>query len=375
MIRTTRLLAPLLLALLAACGQKDKKPHEPPTPKVAVVAAASENVPLTISAQGNVVAINQVDIRPQISSTVRQVHIKDGQDIVSGQLLFTLDAREDETGLERNAAVIRKNQADLALAEQNLRRNKELAKSGFLSPSAVDTSQSQVDSLKAELAAARSDFATSQVKVSYTRINAPFSGRAGAINVHPGSLVQPGSADPMLTLVQLDPIQIEFTAPEAELPALLASQAKGELVARARLADGTARNGRVVFIDNAVDRNAGTIKLKAEFANADRQLWPGLFARVEVDAGVQAGAVVLPAEAILSGPERRFVYVLQDDGTVKDQPVKVQRIVAERAVVDGVAAGTKVVREGGQNLRPGAKVTVVQPGERPATKVASEAGR
>ncbi|WP_255991203.1 efflux RND transporter periplasmic adaptor subunit [Chitinolyticbacter albus] len=374
MTRTTIFVAPLLLALFAACGQKEQKPHEAPTPKVAVVAAVSVDMPLTIAAQGNVVAINQVDIRAQVSSTVRQVHIQDGQNVVAGQLLFTLDAREDETGLTRNAAVIRKTEADLALAEQNLRRNKELAKSGFLSPSAIDTTQSQVDSLKAELAAARSDLVTSQVKLSYTRLTAPFAGRAGAITVHQGSLAQPGSADPLVTLVQLDPIQIEFTAPEGELPALLASQSKGQLAAHAQLADGSTRSGRVVFIDNAVDRNAGTIKLKAEFANTDHQLWPGLFARVEVDAGVQSGAIVVPAEAILSGPDRRFVYVLQPDDTVKDVPVTVSRIVAERAVVDGIRAGDKVVREGGQNLRPGAKVAVVQAGQRTAN-AAREAGR
>ncbi|GAA5783790.1 efflux RND transporter periplasmic adaptor subunit [Chitiniphilus shinanonensis] len=366
------ILATLLVAALSACTKpKDAAPQSGPA-KVAAAVAERRDVPVVLVAQGNVVPINQVDIRPQVSSTVRTVEISEGQNVKAGQLLFTLDAREDQSALDRSAAMIRKTEADLLLAEQTLRRNQELAKSGFISPSAVDTSQSQVDSLRAELAAARLDFKTNTVKVSYYRIAAPFAGRAGAISVHPGSLVQPGSTAPMLTLVQLDPIQIEFTAPERDLPQLLATQAKGELVARARLADGGERAGRVVFIDNTVDRSAGTIKLKAEFANADHQLWPGLFARVEVDAGVQRDAVLVPAEAVLNGPDRRFVYVLQPDGTVKDQTVTIARIVSEQAVVDGLPAGTRVVREGGQNLRPGAKVTVT--GNAPHNRAASEAG-
>ncbi|UXY14983.1 efflux RND transporter periplasmic adaptor subunit [Chitiniphilus purpureus] len=365
---TRTLITALAFALaLGGCAkrERDAAPRNP-TPKVSIVTAVREDVPITLAAQGNVVAINQVQIRPKISSTVRSVEIREGQDVRAGQLLFTLDAREDETVLTRSAALIRKIEADLALAQQTLDRNRTLAASGFLSPSAVDTTQSQVAALQAELAAARSERATNQVKVSYNRIAAPFAGRAGAINVHPGSLVQPGSADPMVTLAQLDPIQVEFTAPERDLPLLLATQTRGALTARVRLADGSERTGKVVFIDNAVDPDAGTIRLKAEFANADRQLWPGLFARVEIDAGVEQGVVVIPAEAVLSGPERRFVYVLQGDGSVRDQQVEVVRVVDERAVVNRLTPGAVVVREGGQNLRPGMKVAPVRPAGRPA---------
>ncbi|TJZ73218.1 efflux RND transporter periplasmic adaptor subunit [Chitiniphilus eburneus] len=371
MTNNKMILATILVALLSACSKTKEEPNKSGPPKVAAVEAEQRDVPVTLSAQGNVVPINQVDIRPKVSSTIRTVEISEGQNVKAGQLLFTLDSREDETVLQRSAALIRKTEADLVLAQQTLRRNQELAKSGFISPSAVDTAQSQVDSLRADLAAARSDLNTNTVKVSYNRITAPFAGRAGAIAVHPGSLVQPGSAEPMLTLVQLDPIQIEFTAPERDLPLLLATQAKGNLVVRARLADGGERAGRVVFIDNTVDRNAGTIKLKAEFANADHQLWPGLFARVEVDAGVQRNAVLIPAEAVINGPDRRFVYVVQADDTVKDQTVTIERIVNERAVVEGLPAGSKVISEGGQNLRPGTKVTVTRAATAPRDATAS----
>ena len=349
----TEAVAILPLLLLAACSGKAPEAAKAAPLPVTAATVTQADIPLHLGAQGHIVPVTQVDIRPQVSSTIRTVNFKEGQDVVAGQLLFTLDAREDETTVQHNRALIDKNKSDLAKAQQDLERNQALAKAGFLSPSAIDTSRNAVESLKAQLAAANSDLDTSQVKVSYSRILAPFSGRAGSINVHPGSLVQPGTGLPLVTLMQLDPIDAEFTFPEKDLQPVIAAQAKGALPVRIRLPGGGSRIGKLIFIDNTVDPASGTIRMKAGFDNKDRALWPGLYAQIDLDAGVLTGALSLPVDAILIGPEQRFVYVIKPDNSVASAPIKLERVIGDTAVISGVAANSRVVREGGQNLRPG----------------------
>ncbi|KPC53921.1 efflux RND transporter periplasmic adaptor subunit [Amantichitinum ursilacus] len=369
MMRRKALLPATVIAAslaLAACSEKPAEAPKQSAIPVTAAQVAQSDIPLHLSAQGHIVPVTQVDIRPQVTSTIRSVDFKEGQQVAAGQLLFTLDAREDQTTVAHNQALIEKTRSDLTKAQQDLERNQALAKAGFLSPSAIDTSRNAVDSLKAELAAANSDLDTSHVKVSYSRIVAPFAGRAGSTSVHPGSLVQPGSTAPLVTLMQIDPIDAEFTLPEKDLQPVVAAQKNGVLPVQIRLPGGGKRNGKLIFIDNTVDPTSGTIRMKAEFDNKDHALWPGLYAQVELDAGALQGALSLPVDAILTGPEQRFVYLIKPDNSVASASVKLERVIGDTAVVTGLPAGAHVVREGGQNLRPGNKVKVQASGVKAA---------
>ncbi|MCE4061156.1 efflux RND transporter periplasmic adaptor subunit [Pandoraea sputorum] len=328
-------------------------------PSVTAATVETRDVPVRLIANGTVTARQTIDVRPQISSTIRQVHIKEGDFVKAGQLLFSLDARMDEANLKKVQAQLAKDEADLANARRTLARTKQLIAEHFVSQSALDTAQSGVDSLTAQVAADRAAIAASQVAVDYNQIRAGIDGRTGAINVHPGSLVTPGGAA-LVSITQLDPIDISFTLPEGALAELQAARAGGPVAVTATLGTtGVNVTGQLSFIDNAVDSQTGTIRLKAAYDNRDAKLWPGMYLNVAVIGRVLKQASVVPPQAVQTGPDGKFVYVIDGDGKVSAKPVKVGYVEAKLAVVDGVPAGAKVVQEGAENLRPGNKVTIV----------------
>lgn len=333
---------------------------------VTLVDSKLQDVPVRYEAQGTVTALNSVELRPQVASTIREVHLKEGQDVQKGQLLFTLDGRNDASKVDQSAADLAQSEAQLADAERNLVRAKELVRQNFVSQSAVDTAQSTADSQRAAVFAKRAALSSAKVGLSYQSLTAPFAARAGAIDVHPGSLVQPGSTAPLVVLTQLDPIAVSFTLPQSELPRLLAAQQSGKIPAQALLDQSGSLEGKLTFIDNAVDPASGTIRLKAEFANPKRQLWPGAYVRIAVDLGTDKNAVILPVGALQTGPEKQFVYQVGPDQTVQPRDIRLSRVFTlegkQYAVVAGLEAGAKVVAEGGQNLRPGGKVAEAKPG-------------
>lgn len=332
---------------------------------VAVVTALvqSRDVPVRLTANGTVTSLQSVDLRSQITSTVKQVHIREGQAVKAGELIFTLDSGTEEANLKKARAQVEKDQADLATAERNLERQRSLFRQKFVSQAALDTVQNQVDTLTGQLAIDRAAVEAARVALTYTEIRAPFPGRTGLINVRPGSLVQPSGAasstasPPLVTIAQVDPITVAFTLPEKELPGVQQALAGGALQAVAQSpASDEKFTGKVVFVDNAVDTATGTIRLKAEFDNPKARLWPGMFVNVQVSPRVIRNAAVVPAQAVQTGPERRFVFVVGADHKVTEQPVSLAYVEQGFAVVDGVKPGARVVVEGAQNLRPGSAV-------------------
>src|SRR5450756_2222984 len=245
----------------------------------ALVTQADVSVRLT--ANGTVSALQTVDVRPQISATVKAVHIKEVQFVRKSDRLFTLDARTEDANLSKAEAQVVKDRADLKNAERNLGRERGLLKLEYVSQSEFDTAQNLVDGLRGQLAIDLASLEASRVARSFDEITAPIAGRTGAIAVFPGSLVQPGTSTAisavLVSITQLDPINVSFTLPERELAGLQQAFAKGEVPVSVKLdlADQTDMKGRLVFIDNTVDTASGTIRLKAEFPNADHRLWPG----------------------------------------------------------------------------------------------------
>ena len=333
---------------------------------VQVVSAVvmQRDVAARLTANGTVSALQTVEVRPQISATVRAVHIKEGQYVRKGDRLFTLDARTEDANLSKAEAQLAKDRADLANAERNLERQRELFRQKFISQAALDLAQNQVDGLRGQLAVDQAAVQASGVARSFSEITAPISGRTGAMSVYPGSLVQPSGAA-LVSITQIDPINVSFPLPERELVALQQAFARGEVAVTAELDSPGSQGlkGRLVFVDNAVDSASGTIRLKAEFANTDNRLWPGMFVTVALAPRTLPGALTVPVQAVQTGPERKFLYVIGDDSKVVSLPVEVRMIQDGVAVIEGVKPGTRVIVEGAQNLRPGSVVAETSAGE------------
>jgi RND family efflux transporter MFP subunit len=336
-----------------------------PTP-VMMVLAESRDVPVRITANGTVAPLQSVELRAQVTSTVREVRIREGQNVARGDLLFSLDARLEEANVKKAEAQVEKDRADLATAQRNLARQRELFNQKFISQAALDQAQNAVDTLKGQMAVNVAAVEGTRAQRGYMEIRAPFSGRTGAIAVRAGSQVQPGGA-PLVTIAQVDPLSVSFTLPERELAGLQRALAAGPVkVTASPQSGGETFEGRITFVDNAVETATGTIRVKAEFANPKAALWPGMYVNVELSPRTIAGATVVPPQAVQTGPENRFVYVVGEDRKVVQQKVELAYVEEKFAVVQGLKSGSRVVVEGAQNLRPGSSVveaSTASPGE------------
>jgi RND family efflux transporter MFP subunit len=360
------------------------------TQTVSVIAAQQRDLPVTVEAAGTVVSLDTVDIRPQISGSVAEVVVREGQFVRRGDVLFRLDDRTDRANLERARAQWLRDQASLADLDRQLVRAQDLRAQNFIAQSAVDSVLAQVEAQRAAVAADQAAIRSSEVALSFDTIASPLAGRAGAVVVYRGSLVQP-TASAMVTISQIDPIGVSFTLPEVQLGPLLrasgmqqgmaaprnstpaagarsasaaASSAGGGTIVvslpNAERGRGAAANddmvGRITFVDNAVDSATGTIRVKGEVPNASHRLWPGQYVTVRMTLRTISNAIVIPQNALIIRGNERSVYVVKADATVEARPVQPRYNAGEVVAVDGLEAGEKVVVEGKQNLRPGSAV-------------------
>ena len=369
----------VLLAVAAALwfwrGRDEAPVAKKGASAVPVVSApiSRQAVAVRLTGTGTVTARQSVEVRAQISATIRTVHVREGQFVRQGDRLFSLDVRAEEANLGKAEAQLTRTRADLANAERNLLRQRELFERKFISQTALDTVQNLVDSLRAQVTADQASIAAARVTRSFGDIVAPLAGRIGAVTVYPGSLVQPGGTA-LLSITQMDPISVSFTQPERELPAIRQAQAAGSLAVQARLSetDRDVLAGTLGFIDSSVDTASGTIRLKADFANADHRLWPGMFVTVALSPRTLADALTVPVQAVQTGPERKFLYAIGEEGKVSAVPVRVMLVQDGLAVIEGAEAGTRVVMEGAQNLRPG---SVVREADTDAAAAGKPAGK
>jgi RND family efflux transporter MFP subunit len=353
--------------LLTACGNDAPPREEKKPPLVSVTKTRTADIPIELAAQGHVVPLNFVEVRPQLTGTIRTVDFHEGDDIRKGQLLFTLDDSEARAQLGKTQAQVAMIAAQLADARRDHQRAQALVASRFVAASSVDTAASKVDALVAQVHAAEAEVSSAQTALAHTRIYSPIAGKAGAVGVHVGSLAQVGTVAPLVTIAQFSPVGVEFDLPETDLPALLAARSAGDV--RVSIAGGAGKtpDGELSFVNNAIDQGTASIHLKAAFPNTDRTLWPGAFVRVVVHAGASRGAVVLPPQAVQDGPGGRFVFVAAGDGKVSQRSVDLLRVQAGMAVISGLQAGVSVVLEGGQNLRHGSPVRIAADAAPPAT--------
>jgi multidrug efflux system membrane fusion protein len=337
-----------------ATGKGGKGGPQGPT-VVNVVAPVRQDVGVELSANGTVTPLRTVDLHPQTTSTIREVHIQEGQFVKSGQLMFTLDDRADRANVDKAQAQVARDQATLADLERQYKRSQELFAQKFIAQSAVDSLRSQVDAARALLNSDAAAARASGVSASYTAIRAPMAGRVGAINVYPGSLVQLSTS--LTTITQLDPINVAFTLPESTLASLLAAQKRGKVAVEASTSsEAKPVTGELSFIDNTVDPTAGTIRVKAQFDNRGADLWPGQYVNARVTVQTIKDAVVIPQAAIITNSKGTFVYVVEKDQTARLAPVERLHGFGLSAAVSGLTGNEQVVTEGKQNLRPGGKV-------------------
>lgn len=315
---------------------------------------------MLLQANGSVTPISSVDLHPQTTSTITKVHIREGQFVKQGELMFTLDARSEHANVDKAQAQVLRDRASVLDLERQLKRSQDLLSKNFIAQGAVDTLQSQLDAARALLAADQAALRAAQVDSSYTVLRAPQGGRVGAINVYAGSLVQPTTS--LTSITQLDPIDVVFTLPESSLSGLLAAQKAGEVAVKALLADagGKQLDGKLSFIDNAVDPATGVIKVKARFNNGGTDLWPGQYVNTQLTVRTLKDALVIPQNAIITNTTGIFVYSMEADNTAKVR--KIARVYAfgPNAVVTGLTGDEKVIVDGKQNLRPGGKVRLAE---------------
>ena len=326
-------------------------------PVVRLAPAQRQDVAVELQANGTVVPLSSVEIRPHVTRLLTKVHVKEGQFVASGALLFALDDRVERAALDRAQAQLLRDQATLADVERQFRRSQDLAAQRFISTSAADTLQTQAESQRALVQADQAAVRSAQVDLSYTQIRAPSAGRVGAVNVYPGSLVQANAV--LASVTRIDPIAVSFTVPESGLAGLLEGQRKGDVAVSAALADpARTLNGKLSFIDSAVDTVAGSIRVKAQFDNAAQQLWPGQYVHAKVTLATLRDAVVVPLAAIVSDSNGSRVYEVGADQLAQPHKVRVLHAFGKLAAVSGLHGGEQIIIEGKQNLRPGSKVKV-----------------
>jgi len=327
------------------------------------VVVKPKNVPLVIEATGTIVANSIVDIRPMITNTVSKIFIKDGQEVKQGDLLFLLDDRVDKANYEKLKSL-----ADDA--QKQYLRAKELMDKNFISKAGLDTSLANARSAQAAANA-------SQVQLSFDSIRAPISGRTGIINVFPGSLVQASNTvstatsstattttGAMVTITQLDPINVQFVISEKDIPVILENQGDGTpMQVSVTVGDSSKKSyeGKVLVIDNQVDPVIAAVRVKAQIPNEKGNLLPGQFARVKLNAGELKDALAIPSQAIIISPKGRIVYIVEDGDKVASKPITVVYEYQGQSVITGIAPGSRVVVEGKQNLRPGGKIREATP--------------
>jgi membrane fusion protein, multidrug efflux system len=349
-----------LLALTACAGTK----AAPPAPSAVPVLAATveqRDVPQQVKAIGNVEPYSTVSIKTQITGELTAVFFKEGEEVKKGQLLFELDKRPFEAALKQAEGMLAKDEAQAANARLQARRYAELNKAGVVSKEENDQMQSNADALDASVTADKAAVQNARVQLIYCSIYSPINGRTGTLVLHRGNMIKANDNPALVTINQVEPIYVTFTVPEQYLAEIKRYAGSRKLRVQAVIPDDSRGpiDGRLSFIDNSVDQTTGTIKLKGEFPNTDRRLWPGQFVNAVLTLREQPNAIVVPSQAVQNGQQGQFVFVIKDDMTVEARPVAIVQSTDGLAVVQkGLAAGERVVTDGQLRLAPGAKVQI-----------------
>jgi multidrug efflux system membrane fusion protein len=332
-----------------------------PVPVLAAPAARAD-VPVYLAAVGTTRPLNTVTVRPQIDGKLTAVAFKEGQDVRQGDVLARIDPTIYKAQLDQAVAKKAQDEALLANTKNDLDRYQKLAAINAINKQQADTQNALVAQYTALVQADQAAIENMQATLSYTTITAPISGRTGIRMVDEGNYVRASDASSAIVVItQLKPIAVLFNLPQQDLDRVNSAFAKGPLAVDALRSDNNAviDRGTLKVVDNQVDPSTGTVKLKAEFPNADLQLWPGQFVNVRLLIDTLKDVVVIPTGAVQRGPDGTFIYVVKDDNTAAMRPIAVQKQDETQTVVkSGLAPPEQVVTTGFARLTDGAKVTI-----------------
>lgn len=379
-VRTLRLLIPAGLILAGAAGfgvwrygpsaQAAARPAVPPPPAVTVSQPLRREVTGWTRFTGQFSAVDQVELRAQVSGYLTEIHFTDGQLVHQGDLLFVIDPRPFATALQQANAQYQSALAQLALTDRQLQRTTELQRSDFASRDLLDQRTQAQRAAAAAVEQAKAAIRSAQLQLEFSRITAPFSGRIGAHQVSVGALVNGGSGAASSTLlgtiVSLDPIHLDFDMSEADYLAWSRYQQMArtggtvDRTVEASLSDetGWARRGELDFVDNQVDRGSGTIHARATLPNLDLTITPGEFASLRVPTAPKRAVLLVPDVALLTDQSNKLVMTVAADGSVVPKRVQIGQLTGElRVITAGLSPNDRVIVNGLMRARPGAKVT------------------
>lgn len=360
--RGKNLAKPALLVaavFLLSCrgGKVTATPAEAPVPVIAAT-VTQKDVPVEVRTIGNVLPYSTVTVRAEVTGQLTGVFFKEGQDVKTGDLLFSIDRRSFEAAVAQVESNLARDMAQLQNAAAQAARYTELLRQGIVSKEQYDQTQANQKALEATAKADEAALENAKVQLQYCSIYSPIDGRTGNLLANQGNLIGANNT-PLVVINQLKPIYVAFALPESSLADVRKYQSSGELKVRAEIPNGGPAEGTLTFIDNAVDPATGTIKLRGTFPNADERLWPGLFVDVVLALTVRHGAIVVPSQAVQTGEQGPYVFVIQQDLTAQPKPVSVATAWSGQSVIaSGLQAGERVVIDGQSRLKPGTKVQV-----------------
>ena len=332
-------------------------PSPQPAVPVVLAVAQSRRVPLRLKAVGRIEPFSSVTLRARMDGQVASVNWQAGQHVARGQVMATMDARVPRAQLAQAQANLARDQAQLDKARSDLARYGGLVQQGFVSAAQLEVYRAALATLEATVAADAAAIDLARTQLDYTTLRAPIDGVAGAVLAYPGNVVK--ANDTVLAVInQVRPVYATFGLPEQELADIHDARAAGRRLPVRVAVPGSAEahDGELVFVDNAIDAATGTIQLKARFANARERLTPGQFVEVALTVRELPEAVLIPPEALQTGPQGGFVYVARPDRTVELRPVRTLSGGEPQLVVtQGLAAGEQVVTDGQLRLVPGAR--------------------
>ncbi len=357
----------LVAIVIWSVGRPTGKPvNAPVAVPVQVINVVQQDVPRYVTAIGSVLSLQSVMIRAQVDGILTRLMVKEGQQVKAGDLLATIDDRSIRAALEQAKAQLSQSQAQLDVAEVNLKRYKLLTVDNGISRQQYDQQQALVNQLKATVLGNQASINASQVQLSYTQIHSPVTGRVGIRNVDEGNFLRVSDATGLFSVTQLDPVSVEFSLPQQMLPTLhdlLTSPTPARVNAYVgEGASGTLLGeGKLILIDNQVIATTGTIRAKALFDNAAEKLWPGQLVTVRIQTALDRGALRVPPQVVQRGMNQHFVYRVKGD-SVEVVPVKVLYQDSDLMLISGVNANDVLVRDGQSRLKDGAHIDIVKAG-------------
>ncbi len=344
-------------------ANEPKASKGPSAVPVSVAIVSQQTVPFRLQAIGNVEAYSSVSVKARVDGQIVEVNFKEGQEVRRNSVLFKIDPRPYEATMRQAEANFLRDTAQKDQARSQERRYQELLEKNFVSKEAYAQIRTNAETAAAVAQSSKAALDNAVLNLEYCTIRSPIDGFTGKIQIQMGNLVKANDTNPLVILNQVHPIYVSFAVPEQNLSLIRRYMAAGPLTVDAGPPNSAkaAASGKLIFVDNAVDATTGTIKLRAQFVNQDNALWPGQFVNVQVNLYEQKDAIVVPAQAVQTGPDGQYVFVVKQDMTTEVRKVTVERSDGDNVIIaKGLQNGEQIVTRGQLRLAPGVKVSAAK---------------